>query len=200
MKIMQFKKIIALIIFFSSLNSLAYANFESEENFVSDFAASAISILGDEGLNNNDKNIQFTDLVMSSIDIDFISQIVLGKYWKLISDDQKSEYLKAFRAYFISSYANRLDQYSGEKVVVISSNAAKKYVIVKTNIVREGTETLKIELDWRLIKRDGSTKIVDLSIEGISLIIAERETFLSFLNNNEGNLDTLIMMMQSKTD
>ena len=137
---------------------------------------------------------------MSSIDIDFISQIVLGKYWKLISDDQKSDYLKAFRAYFISSYANRLDQYSGEKVVVISSNAAKKYVIVKTNIVREGTETLKIELDWRLIKRDGSTKIVDLSIEGISLIIAERETFLSFLNNNEGNLDTLIMMMQSKTD
>ena len=200
MKIMQFKKIITLIIFFSSLNTLAFANFESEENFVSDFAASAISILGDEGLNNNDKNIQFTDLVMSSIDINFISQIVLGKYWKLISDDQKSEYLKAFRAYFISSYANRLDQYSGEKVVVISSNAAKKYVIVKTNIVREGTETLKIELDWRLIKRDGSTKIVDLSIEGISLIIAERETFISFLNNNDGNLDTLIMMMQSKTD
>ena len=197
---MNFKKIITLIIFFSSLNTLAFANFESEENFVSDFAASAISILGDEGLNNNDKNIQFTDLVMSSIDINFISQIVLGKYWKLISDDQKSEYLKAFRAYFISSYANRLDQYSGEKVVVISSNAAKKYVIVKTNIVREGTETLKIELDWRLIKRDGSTKIVDLSIEGISLIIAERETFISFLNNNDGNLDTLIMMMQSKTD
>ena len=197
---MQLKKIIILIIFFSSLNILAYANFESEEEFVYDFAASAINILSDESLNNNDKNIQFTDLVMSSIDIDFISQIVLGKYWKLISDDQKSDYLKAFRAYFISSYANRLDQYSGEKVVVISSNAAKKYVIVKTNIVREGTETLKIELDWRLIKRDGSTKIVDLSIEGISLIIAERETFLSFLNNNEGNLDTLIMMMQSKTD
>ena len=200
MKIMQFKKIITLIVFFSSLNTLAYANFESEEKFVSDFATSAINILGDESLNNNDKNIQFTDLVMSSIDIDFISQLVLGKYWKLASDDQRANYLKAFKAYFISSYANRLDQYSGEEVVVISSNAAKKYVIVKTNIIRDGTETLKIELDWRLIKRDGRTKIVDLSIEGISLIIAERETFLSFLNNNEGNLDTLIMMMQSKTD
>ena len=79
MKIMQFKKIITLIVFFSSLNTLAYANFESEEKFVSDFATSAINILGDESLNNNDKNIQFTDLVMSSIDIDFISQLVLGK-------------------------------------------------------------------------------------------------------------------------
>jgi phospholipid transport system substrate-binding protein len=200
MKIMQFKKIITLIIFFSSLNTLAYANFESEEKFVSDFATSAINILGDESLNNNDKNIQFTDLVMSSIDIDFISQLVLGKYWKLASDDQRANYLKAFKAYFISSYANRLDQYSGEKVVVISSNAAKKYVIVKTNIIRDGTETLKIELDWRLIKRDGRTKIVDLSIEGISLIIAERETFISYLNNNDGNLASLIKMMQSKTN
>ena len=197
---MQFKKIITLIIFFSSLNTLAYANFESEEKFVSDFATSAINILGDESLNNNDKNIQFTDLVMSSIDIDFISQLVLGKYWKLASDDQRANYLKAFKAYFISSYANRLDQYSGEKVVVISSNAAKKYVIVKTNIIRDGTETLKIELDWRLIKRDGRTKIVDLSIEGISLIIAERETFISYLNNNDGNLASLIKMMQSKTN
>jgi len=200
MKIMQFKKIITLIVFFSSLNTLAYANFESEEKFVSDFATSAINILGDESLNNNDKNIQFTDLVMSSIDIDFISQLVLGKYWKLASDDQRANYLKAFKAYFISSYANRLDQYSGEKVVVISSNAAKKYVIVKTNIIRDGTETLKIELDWRLIKRDGRTKIVDLSIEGISLIIAERETFISYLNNNDGNLASLIKMMQSKTN
>jgi phospholipid transport system substrate-binding protein len=200
MKIMQFKKIITLIIFFSSLNTLAYANFESEEKFVSDFATSAINILGDESLNNNDKNIQFTDLVMSSIDIDFISQLVLGKYWKLASDDQRANYLKAFKAYFISSYANRLDQYSGEEVVVISSNAAKKYVIVKTNIIRDGTETLKIELDWRLIKRDGRTKIVDLSIEGISLIIAERETFISYLNNNDGNLASLIKMMQSKTN
>jgi phospholipid transport system substrate-binding protein len=200
MKIMQFKKIITLIVFFSSLNTLAYANFESEEKFVSDFATSAINILGDESLNNNDKNIQFTDLVMSSIDIDFISQLVLGKYWKLASDDQRANYLKAFKAYFISSYANRLDQYSGEEVVVISSNAAKKYVIVKTNIIRDGTETLKIELDWRLIKRDGRTKIVDLSIEGISLIIAERETFISYLNNNDGNLASLIKMMQSKTN
>ena len=79
-------------------------------------------------------------------------------------------------------------------------NAAKKYVIVKTNIIRDGTETLKIELDWRLIKRDGRTKIVDLSIEGISLIIAERETFISYLNNNDGNLASLIKMMQSKTN
>ena len=192
MKIMQFKKVIILIIFFSSLNTLAIANFESEENFVSDFAASAISILSDEGLNNNDKNIQFTDLVMSSIDMNLISKFVLSRYWKTASDQQKISYLNAFEEYFISSYANKLDQYSGEKIVIVSSEAAKKFVIVKSNIVRDGADTLKIELNWRLLTRDGQTKIIDLSIEGISLIVAQREEFQSFLSNNNESLDALI--------
>ena len=197
MKIMQFKKVIILIIFFSSLNTLAIANFESEENFVSDFAASAISILSDEGLNNNDKNIQFTDLVMSSIDMNLISKFVLSRYWKTASDQQKISYLNAFEEYFISSYANKLDQYSGEKIVIVSSEAAKKFVIVKSNIVRDGADTLKIELNWRLLTRDGQTKIIDLSIEGISLIVAQREEFQSFLSNNIEYLDALINRLKT---
>jgi phospholipid transport system substrate-binding protein len=134
---------------------------------------------------------------MSSIDMNLISKFVLSKYWKLATDDQKKAYLAAFKQYFISSYANKLDQYSGEKVVIVSSNAAKKFVIVKSNIVRDGTDTLKIELDWRLLTRDGQTKIIDLSIEGISLIIAQREEFQSFLANNDNSLDALINKLKS---
>ena len=194
---MQIKKILIVALFISSINSFAFASFEAEEKFVSKFADKAISILSNESLNASQKNIQFTELVMSSIDMNLISKFVLSKYWKLATDDQKKAYLAAFKQYFISSYANKLDQYSGEKVVIVSSNAAKKFVIVKSNIVRDGTDTLKIELDWRLLTRDGQTKIIDLSIEGISLIIAQREEFQSFLANNDNSLDTLINKLNS---
>ena len=194
---MQIKKILILALFISLINSFAFASFEVEERFVSNFADKAISILSNESLNAGQKNIQFTELVMSSIDMNLISKFVLSKYWKLATDDQKKEYLAAFKQYFISSYANKLDQYSGEKVVIVSSNAAKKFVIVKSNIVRDGTDTLKIELDWRLLTRDGQTKIIDLSIEGISLIIAQREEFQSFLANNDNSLDALINKLNS---
>ena len=194
---MQIKKILILALFISSINSFALANFEAEEKFVSNFADNAISILSNESLNASQKNVQFTELVMSSIDMNLISKFVLSKYWKLATDDQKKAYQVAFKQYFISSYANKLDQYSGEKVVIVSSNAAKKFVIVKSNIVRDGTDTLKIELDWRLLTRDGRTKIIDLSIEGISLIIAQREEFQSFLANNDNSLDALINKLNS---
>ena len=194
---MQIKKILILALFISSINSFALASFESEEKFVSNFADNAISILSNDSLDASQKNIQFTELVMSSIDMNLISKFVLSKYWKLATDDQKKAYQVAFKQYFISSYANKLDQYSGEKVIIVSSNAAKKFVIVKSNIVRDGTDTLKIELDWRLLTRDGQTKIIDLSIEGISLIIAQREEFQSFLANNDNSLDALINKLNS---
>ena len=194
---MQIKKILILALFISSINSFALASFESEEKFVSNFADNAISILSNDSLDASQKNIQFTELVMSSIDMNLISKFVLSKYWKLATDDQKKAYQVAFKQYFISSYANKLDQYSGEKVIIVSSNAAKKFVIVKSNIVRDGTDTLKIELDWRLLTRDSQTKIIDLSIEGISLIIAQREEFQSFLANNDNSLDALINKLNS---
>jgi phospholipid transport system substrate-binding protein len=129
--------------------------------------------------------------------MNLISKFVLSKYWKIASQEQRDVYIKAFEEYFISSYANKLDQYSGEKIVIVSSDAAKKFVIVKSNIVRDGADTLKIELDWRLLTRDGQTKIIDLSIEGISLIVAQREEFQSYLSNNDGDLDALINKLRS---
>ena len=176
------------------------SNFAEEENFVTSFAESAISILSSESLSDAERTSSFTELVMSSIDLNLISKFVLSKAWKNASDEQKEEYLTAFKDYFVNSYANKLDQYTGEKVDVIGSQEAGKYVIVESNIIREGTDTLKINLKWRLLNKDNQIKIIDLNIEGISLVIAQREEFQSFLANNDYDLDKLIEKIVSVSD
>ena len=180
-----------IILFVLSINAQT-SNYYDEEKFVSTFTEEAISILSNDSINDSEKTKAFTSLVMSSIDLPLISKFVLARSWKESSDDQKQRYLIAFKDYFVNSYANKLDQYSGEKIYIIDSEEAGKYVIVNSNIVREGTDTLKINLKWRLLNRDGQIKIIDLNIEGISLIIAQREEFQSFLANNNYDLDKLI--------
>lgn len=180
-----------IILFVLSINAHT-SNYSDEEKFVSTFTEEAISILSNDTINDSEKTKAFTSLVMSSIDLPLISKFVLARSWKESSDDQKQRYLIAFKDYFVNSYANKLDQYSGEKIAIIDSEEAGKYVIVNSNIVREGTDTLKINLKWRLLNRDGQIKIIDLNIEGISLIIAQREEFQSFLANNNYDLDKLI--------
>ena len=176
------------------------SNFAEEENFVTSFADSAISILSNDSLSDAERTSSFTELVMSSIDLNLISKFVLSKAWKNASDEQKEAYLIAFKDYFVNSYANKLDQYTGEKVDVIGSQEAGKYVIVESNIIREGTDTLKINLKWRLLNKDNQIKIIDLNIEGISLVIAQREEFQSFLANNDYDLNKLIEKIVSVSD
>jgi len=185
-------KIFSVITFFIIINNVFASSFSAEKDFVSNFADSAIDILSDNEILEGEKNSQFTDLVMSAIDLNLISKFVLSKTWKNATDDQKERYIQAFKDYFINSYANKLDQYSGEQVEVVDAEEAGKYVIVNSFIYREGTDTLKINLKWRLLNRDNEIKIIDLNIEGISLIIAQREEFQSFLANNEGDLEKLI--------
>ncbi len=180
-----------IILFALSINAQT-SNYSNEEKFVSTFTEEAISILSNDTINDSEKTRAFTSLVMSSIDLPLISKFVLARSWKESSDDQKQRYLIAFKDYFVNSYANKLDQYSGEKISIIDSEEVGKYVIVNSNIVREGTDTLKINLKWRLLNRDSQIKIIDLNIEGISLIIAQREEFQSFLANNNYDLDKLI--------
>ena len=176
------------------------ASSSDEEEFVTSFANEAIRILGNNQINTDEKNGQFTNLVMSAIDLNLISQFVLSKSWKSATNDQKERYISAFKTYFINSYANKLDQYSSEKIIVNGSEEAGKYVIVDTDIIREGTDTLKINLKWRLLNRNNDIKIIDLNIEGISLVIAQREEFQSFLANNNNDLDALIEKIVSVSD
>tara|TARA_B100001057_G_C22597315_1_gene851386 strand:- start:114 stop:716 length:603 start_codon:yes stop_codon:yes gene_type:complete len=185
-------KILTIISFLMLINHGLTSTYSEEKDFVSNFADSAIGILSDISVSEGERNNKFTDLVMSAIDLNLISKFVLSKSWKNATDDQKGRYLKAFKDYFINSYANKLDQYSGEQVEVVDAEEAGKYVIVNSYIYREGTDTLKINLKWRILNRNGEIKIIDLNIEGISLIIAQREEFQSFLANNEGDLEKLI--------
>ena len=183
--------LIVILLTLFSFNLYASTS-NDEENFVRTFANEAIIILSDKNITEKDKNNEFTDLVMAAIDINLISKFVLSKAWKFATDDQKVRYITAFKNYFINSYANKLDQYSDEKVIITGSEEAGKYVIVDSNIIREGTDTLKINLKWRLLNKDGIIKIIDLNIEGISLIIAQREEFQSFLANNDNDVEALI--------
>ena len=182
---------IIFILILAPLNASG-TDLKDEEEFVNKFADEAITILYNNEISDNEKNDKFTNLVMSAIDLNLISQFVLSKTWKSATNDQKERYISAFKKYFINSYANKLDQYSGEKILVTGSEEAGKYVIVDSNIIREGTNTLKINLKWRLLNINGDIKIIDLNIEGISLVIAQREEFQSFLTNNNSDLEALI--------
>ena len=184
---LKFLIIYIILVFNFSSNSLA--NISSE--FINDLTAKATDILSSK----DTKELKMKKLIEigeNSVDIDGIGFYTLGKHRKNLNDDQKSEFLKNFREYFLKSFSTRLVEYKEAKIVVISEDIKnEKYTIVKSKLLAT-SERPEVSIDWRVYTKNPNKPLIrDLIIEGLSLARTQREEFNSIIMNNDGDVKAL---------
>ena len=116
----------------------------------------------------------------------------MGKHRKSLNDDQKSEFIKIFREYFLKSFSTRLVEYKEAKIVVISEDIKnEKYTIVKSKLLATSNRP-EVSIDWRVYTKNPTEPLIrDLIIEGLSLARTQREEFNSIIMNNDGDVSAL---------
>ena len=194
MKKFRVNKIIISILFFLCLNTNSIANISS--NFINNITDSASSILSSE--NTREEKIQkLIKIGESSVDIDGIGFYTLGKHRKVLNDDQKDEFKKIFREYFLKSFSSRLVEYKEAKIVVISEDIKNdKYTIVKSKLLATSNRP-EVSIDWRVYTKDPTKPLIrDLIIEGLSLARTQREEFNSIIVNNGGDINALFTSLK----
>ena len=95
-KKLRISLVITLIFFF--INSNSVANISS--NFIDTITDKASNILSSQ----NTREVKIQELIKigeNSVDIDGIGFYTLGKHRKNLNDDQKDEFKKIFREYFL---------------------------------------------------------------------------------------------------
>ena len=203
----MFSKRLVLVIFFSFffISSPTKQSFnyvlavDDPGSYVMEMTTEAINTLTDNSTSQNEKESQFGKLFDKNFDVPSISRFVLGKYWKQASLDQKKKFIKAFRNYVVKTYSSRFNEYSGEtlQLVDFENESNPKIFLVHTILERENAPVIKV--DWRIGKKKDKFVILDIIIEGISLAITQRSEFVSVIDQNEGSIDQLILLLKEKT-
>ena len=183
-----------IIIFVLNLYSNSIANVSS--NFINDITDRASNILSSE----DTREVKIKELIKigeNSVDIDGIGFYTLGKHRKNLNDNQKDEFKKIFREYFLKSFSTRLVEYNEAKIVVISENVKnEKYTIVKSKLLATSNRP-EVAIDWRVYTKDPSKPLIrDLIIEGLSLARTQREEFNSIITNNGGDISALFTSLK----
>tara|TARA_B100000886_G_scaffold144974_1_gene98602 strand:- start:35464 stop:36063 length:600 start_codon:yes stop_codon:yes gene_type:complete len=186
--------IILNILFFLNFNSISNANISS--NFIDDITKRASGILSSQVT----RDVKIKELIKigeSAVDIDGIGFYTLGKHRKSLNDEQKNEFKKIFREYFLKSFSTRLVEYKEAKIVVISEDIKnEKYTIVKSKLLATSSRP-EVSIDWRVYTKDPLKPLIrDLIIEGLSLARTQREEFNSIILNNDGNVKALITSLK----
>ena len=143
------------------------------------------------------KIIKLNDIAERNVDIDGIGMYTLGKYRKLISENEKIKYKKLFKSYFLKSFSSRLVDYSDTKISVVSEKKINnKYTIVTTTL-EATSKNPEIKIDWRIYTKNPKRPLIrDLIVEGLSLARTQREEFNSIIQNNDGDINALFKSLE----
>ncbi|MCG8325942.1 MAG: ABC transporter substrate-binding protein [Thiotrichales bacterium] len=129
------------------------------------------------------------ELVIPHFDFTSMSKWVLGKSWRSASDDERSQFTDEFKTLLVRTYAKALLEYSDQEIKYLDElNSAKSnLVVVKTEVTQSGSSAIPI--NYRMHVSGGDWKVIDVAVDGVSLVSTYRGEFASHIRKNGlGNL------------
>ena len=167
----------------------------SASEFIRALGDEAIRVLQDPEATLEGREATFRALLKDGFDIDFLGRFVLAQQWRRASPEQRSEYQELFGEYILATYSSRFGGYAGEALTIIRERpAGKRDVVVSTRINRpSGTP---IRADWRVRADEGAFRIIDVSVEGVSMAITHRSEFGALVQRS--GIDGLLGVLRAR--
>ncbi len=193
--------VLGFVLFAASGNAMASEGDKAKEavQFLRGFGDEAIAMLADERLSADQRQSEFRQLIKAGFELPAISRFVLGRHWHKATAQERQEFAELFEEFVSMTYAKRLSDYSGEtlKLGGAKETDAKGMVFVDSKILRPAKTDIQVV--WRLRQSAHGWRIVDLVVEGVSMVQTQRSEFDAVIRSGGGNISTLLERLRSAT-
>jgi phospholipid transport system substrate-binding protein len=141
---------------------------EEARHFVQQTIDDVLGILHDDGLSLEQKKDRVEQIAYERFDFELISRLVLARNWNSMSEQQRADFVDAFKKHLSATYRDTLDTFRDEKIAVDGSRLESRGDVTVMTVVRQDTGDTKV--DYRLRKTDAGWRGIDVIIEGVSLV------------------------------
>ena len=127
-----------------------------------------------------------------------ITRFVLGRYARAVSPEDYKVFSNLFYEYAVSTYESELGRYSGQDLRVTGSLMRNPGdIIVQTEILglKSGDPLI---VNWRLLKRSETFKVVDVEVKGVWLAQAQRDQITAIIGDHGGRVQAAIDVLREK--
>jgi len=150
-----------------------------------------LEILRDEELSESAKQERVRELAYTRFDFDTIAKLVLARNWRRLSAEERREFIEEFKRHLALTYGGNLTEYRNETVRIDGSRLARNGdVTVRTRLVGRREPIL---IDYRLREVEGEWRVIDVIIEGVSMISNFRSQTQEIIHQDgvQGLIETL---------
>jgi len=174
----------------------ARAEDRTPSQVVDGLANQVVPILQDKNLGTDQKRERIEQIAYQAMDFNTISKLVLARNWTKFSSSQQGEFEAEFKRHLSVTYGRNVESYNNERVQILGDRQeGRGDVTVLTKILRGGGNA-DVVVDYRLRQRDGQWKIIDVIVEGVSMVSNFRSQFQDIVSN--GGPDRLITLLKEK--
>jgi len=172
------------------------SSLDASGTFVQKLGDKTIEVLSNKSYSDDDRLAHYRELLREGFAVNTIGRFALGRHWRTASPESRQEYLALFQEFVLDTYSKRLDGFSGQTFTVIETRKIdERDSIVLTEIGSVNGPPIRV--DYRVRSHEGVLQIVDVLVEGISLIVTQRSEFASVLSRD--GLDGLLEKLRAYT-
>ena len=184
MKSIRFTILVVLVLSFLMLAPVL-ASDNSPTQLIENFNGTLLSVMKRaKVLGYNGRYNQFAPVIRKTFDFPLIAKVVVGRYWRTFTDEEKAKFIETFTRLSIATYASRFDSYSGEQFKVVTTKESRPgRVLVKTLLTK--SDGKEIELDYIMLKKGMEWRVVNVIADGVSDLSLKRADYTTFLKKND---------------
>ena len=166
---------------------------EAPVAFISALGTQALAVIRSD-MPLASKAAYFGRLVRQDFDVNGICRFVLGPYWPVANPAERQEFCNNFADRLVDFYGRRLAQSGDGNFVIAGSRAVPDGVVVTSRIIPQ--QGAPIAVGWRLGISDGSYKIEDVDIDGVSMALAQRSEITALIAREGGEVGKPLTVMR----
>lgn len=168
---------------------------EAARALVQNVSAQVINLIKQPG-SAASKAPQLKAIMQQNLDMRQVAGFALGRYARGTNPAQRDRYVAVYSDYVARLYANRFSEYGGETITVTGAqDVGRKGFFVNSTVNFNGQT---VNIGWQVrANRSGELKIVDISVDGLSMAESQRSEFTRMISELGGDVDAFTTRLQT---
>ena len=192
-----FRNFLIIALFYFPIHSFSDEKIEQSKYFVENLGKQVVEKVSNINLTESERIVNFRNLYLDAFDNYYISRFVLGRYWKRLDSNMRKQFVESFNDYIVFTYAPKFKGWEGT-FKATDSLLENNYYNVKMDVLNKDGPTLQFM--WKIyLDKNKNFKILDVNIDGVSMLVTQRAEFMSVIKNNPKGVIGLIEAMEKKT-
>ena len=179
-----------------SAGANAAADPAGAKTFVDTTATQVLTLVKNDSLSKDEKQAKIEGIFADKVDINFVAKFVLGKSWRTATPQQQQDYIAAYKPFILKNYAAKLTKYSGQTYTLKNARPDADADTAVVTMEIDDPDGQKVNVDYHLRNDGGGFKIVDIAVEGVSLLTTQRSEFSGIIENK--GVDGLIAALKTQ--